>query len=182
MTKTKLVFLAIVVIGVAADLWTKHAAFAAIERNRGEIVVVEGFFHLYPMRNPGMAWSLLQGFDPRFWIIVRGILSLVLIAVYWTRPRMPWWANVAFAFVVAGALGNLYDNIFAKGGHVRDFVLLIFGGWRFPVFNIADSMITIGAPLLLLFFADAKPAKAAQPTPPSPPAQPDRPAQPGSPS
>jgi signal peptidase II len=163
MTKTKLAFLAIVAIGLAADLWTKDAAFAAIERNRGEIVVVEGFFHLYPMRNPGMAWSLLQGVDRRVWIVVRGILSIVLIAVYWTRPRMPWWANVAFAFVVAGALGNLYDNAFAKDGRVRDFILLIFGGWRFPVFNIADSMITIGAPLLLLFFADSKPASPEAP-------------------
>lgn len=179
MTKTKLAFLAIVVIGVAADLWTKQAAFAAIEKNRGEIVVVEGFFHLYPMRNPGMAWSLLQGVDRRVWIVVRGILSLVLIAVYWTRPRMSWWANVAFAFVVAGAIGNLYDNIFAKGPHpsdagrVRDFILLIFGGWRFPVFNLADSMITVGAPLLLLFFADdAKPATSAAPAPPESPASP----------
>jgi signal peptidase II len=161
MTKTKLAFLAIVVIGVAVDLWSKDAAFAAIEKNRGEIVVVEGFFHLYPMRNPGMAWSLLQGVDRRVWIVVRGILSLVLIAVYWTRPRMPGWGNVAFAVVVAGAIGNLYDNVFAKDGRVRDFILLIFGGWRFPVFNLADSMITIGAPLLLLFFAEGKPPAPA---------------------
>jgi signal peptidase II len=87
----------------------------------------------------------------------------VLIGVYWTRPRMTWWANVAFAFVVAGALGNLYDNAFAQDGRVRDFILLIFWGWRFPVFNIADSMITIGAPLLLLFFAEGKPTPARSP-------------------
>jgi signal peptidase II len=168
MSSKKLVFLAIVAAGVAADLWTKHAAFEALERapgrlDRGEIVVIEGFFHLYEMRNPGMAWSLLQGVDRRVWIVVRGILSLVLVAVYWTRPRMPWWANVAFALVIAGALGNLYDNAFTKDGRVRDFVLLIFGSWRFPVFNLADSMITVGAPLLLLYFAEPKKDPARSP-------------------
>src|SRR4029077_13311303 len=89
-------------------------------------------------------------------IVVRGILCVVLIVVYWTRTRMPWWANLAFGLVVAGALGNLYDNAFAEKGRVRDFVLLIFGSYRFPVFNLADSMITIGAPLLLLYFAEPK--------------------------
>jgi signal peptidase II len=165
MTSTRLVFLAIVVAGVVLDLWTKDAAFRAIAEspNKKEIVVVEGFFHLYEMRNPGMAWSLLQNVDRRVWIVVRGVLSLVLLTVYWTRPRMPWWANVAFAFVIAGAIGNLYDNVFAELGRVRDFILLIFWGKRFPVFNIADSMITIGAPLLLVFFADAKPTGAGQP-------------------
>jgi signal peptidase II len=164
MSRNKLIFCAIVVIGVAADLWTKYAAFQAIERvpGRREIVVVDDFFHLYKMQNPGMAWSLLQKVDHRVWIVVRGILSIVLIAVYWTRPRMAWWANAAFALVVAGALGNLYDNAFAENGHVRDFMLLIFWGWRFPVFNLADSMITVGAPLLLLYFAEPKKAPEAQ--------------------
>ena len=102
MSSKKLIFLVIVVVGVAADLWTKHAAF---RRHRGaapdrrEIVVIPGFFHLYKMRNPGMAWSLLQGVHRRVWIVVRGILCVVLIGVYWTRPRMPWWANLAFALV-----------------------------------------------------------------------------------
>jgi signal peptidase II len=169
MTRKKLAFLAIVVLGVAADLWTKDAAFDAIERKGGEIVVIEGFFHLHPMRNPGMAWSLLQNVDRRVWIAVRGLLVIILFVVYWTRPRLPWWANVAFALVIAGALGNLYDNLFATGprpidfGRVRDFVLLIFWEWKFPVFNVADSMITIGAPLLLLYFAEKKPPPERSP-------------------
>jgi signal peptidase II len=160
MTSKRLVFLAIVVIGVAADLWTKQAAFRALEKvpPRTSIVVVEGFFHLFEMRNPGMAWSLFQKVDRRIWIAIRGVLSVVLVAVYLTRPRLTWWANAAFGLVVAGALGNLYDNALLEDGKVRDFILLIFWGWRFPVFNLADAMITVGAPLLLLYFAEGKPA------------------------
>jgi signal peptidase II len=173
-SKKRLAFAAIVVLGLLADLWTKHAAFEALAKvpKYTSIVVIENFFHLYEMRNPGMAWSLLQNVKPRFWIAVRGVLCVVLLGVWWTRPRLPWWANAAFALVIAGALGNLYDNIFATGpkpedaGRVRDFILLIFWGWKFPVFNIADSMITVGAPLLLLYFAETKPPQpAAQGTP-----------------
>jgi signal peptidase II len=158
----RLVFVAVVVFGVALDLWSKHVAFEALaeakSRGQRDIVVVEGFFHLHEMRNPGMAWSLFQNVDRRVWIAIRGTLSLVLIVVWWTRPRLSWWANLAFAFVVAGALGNLYDNGFAPGGHVRDFLLFIFWGWSFPVFNVADAMITIGAPALLLYFAEPRKA------------------------
>jgi signal peptidase II len=156
MARKHALFLAIVVLGVGLDLWTKDAAFAAIRANKGEIVVIDGFFHLFPMLNPGMAWSLFQNVDRHVWIAIRGVLSIVLLIVYWTRPRLTWWATVAFAFVVAGALGNLYDNVFEPKGMVRDFILLIFWGWKFPVFNIADAMITVGAPLLLLHFAEPK--------------------------
>jgi signal peptidase II len=156
MPRKRTVFLTIVILGVAVDLWTKHIAFEALEKRGGRIVVIENFFHLYEMRNPGMAWSLFQGVDRRVWIVIRGVLALVLFGVYWSRPRVTWWANLGFAFVIAGAIGNLYDNCFAPMGHVRDFILLIFWGWRFPVFNVADAMITLGAPILLLYFAEPK--------------------------
>lgn len=163
MRRSRLAFLSIVVIGIGLDLWSKHVAFEALEesarRGQRDIVVVEDFLHLHPMRNPGMAWSLLQNVDRRFWIAIRGVLALVLIAVYFNRPRLSWWANLGFALVIAGALGNLYDNCFALRGEVRDFLLFFFWGWPFPVFNLADAMITVGAPLLLLHFAE--PGKAA---------------------
>jgi signal peptidase II len=163
MSGKRLTFLVIVVLGAALDLWTKHVAFKALEATpREHIVVIEGFFHLRAVRNPGMAWSLFQNVDEKVWIAVRGILVVVLVGLWWSRPKISWWGNLAFALVVAGALGNLYDNIFAKGGDVRDFILLYFWGWPFPVFNIADSMITIGAPLLLLHFAEKTPPSDAK--------------------
>jgi signal peptidase II len=160
MSRKRVVFVAVVLSGVALDLWSKHVAFEALEasalRGEGDIEVVDGFMHLHPMRNSGMAWSLFQNVDRRVWIAIRGVLALVLIGVYWSRSTISWWANLAFAFVIAGAMGNLYDNCFAPEGKVRDFLLFIFWGWSFPVFNVADAMITVGAPVLLFYFAEPK--------------------------
>lgn len=162
MTGKRIAFVLIVAAGLALDLWSKDAAFKALEAARADIVVIDGFFYMHPVRNPGMAWSLFQNVDRRVWVAIRGVLAIVLIGVWWTRPRISWWGNFAFAFVIAGALGNLYDNMLTADGRVRDFILLYFWGRPFPVFNVADSMITVGAPLLLLFFAEKTPRKPAE--------------------
>ncbi|HVS19039.1 MAG TPA: signal peptidase II, partial [Planctomycetota bacterium] len=71
------------------------------------------------------------------------------------RRRLLAWALV---LVLAGAVGNLYDNLFtaarregARFGEVRDFIDVYFGlwDWHFPTFNVADACISVGAVLLL---------------------------------
>ena len=71
------------------------------------------------------------------------------------RRRLLTWALV---LVLAGAVGNLYDNLFtparregARFGEVRDFIDVYFArwDWHFPSFNLADACISVGAVLLL---------------------------------
>ncbi|HYC78574.1 MAG TPA: signal peptidase II [Planctomycetota bacterium] len=165
MTRGARLFAAVFVVGLALDLWSKEVAFRAVPPpGRPDIEVIEGFFYITQVRNPGMAWSLLQGVESWAWILIRGTLSLILVRMYVVARRgpVPWWGHVAFAFLLAGALGNLYDNAFAQEGRVRDFLRFVFGGWSFPVFNVADAMITVGAPLLFLYYSWAeRKAKAA---------------------
>ena len=52
------------------------------------------------------------------------------------------------ALILGGALGNLWDRIAI--GKVVDFLLLHYGGWSWPAFNVADSAITVGAALLII--------------------------------
>ncbi len=158
---TRLVFILLVAAGVSLDLWSKAEAFRHLPSPNSRIVVVDGFFSLVPVRNPGMAWSLFQHVDRRVWIAVRGVLVAGLIGFYFSRMRPPWWANAGFGLVVGGALGNLYDNCFAELGRVRDFLLFTFGQWDFPVFNVADALITCGAPALLIYFARHEGKRAA---------------------
>lgn len=147
-------FLIFVVVGIVADLWTKDWAFRVIPDNGfRNIVVVPGWLEITNVRNSGMAWSLFQGLDPRIWIVVRGVLTLGLVWMWNKSAGGGFWINAAFACVVSGAVGNLHDNMFADHGHVRDFISVILGTWRFPVFNIADSLITCGAPILVLGMA-----------------------------
>jgi signal peptidase II len=150
-----------IAVGVAAatfslDLWSKEAAFAAVPTTRDRVVVVEDFFHIAHVRNPGMAWSLFQGVDREFWVVVRTLLSAGIAWLYATsalKRGAAAWAHMGFGFVFGGALGNLADNVFAQDGHVRDFLLFFIFGRPFPVFNVADAAITVGAPLLFVHLA-----------------------------
>lgn len=99
--------------------------------------------------NDGGAWGMLGGYT---WLLlsVTIIVMLVCIALllkYGTKDKLMFWAIV---LVLSGGIGNMIDRIF-RGGKVIDF--LHFEFWpTFPVFNIADCAIVIGAGLLMLYF------------------------------
>lgn len=95
--------------------------------------------------NTGIAFSLFQG-TPRLFIVTSLLISAGILYVYWTRlPRHMPLVQLSIGFIVAGALGNVVDRI--RLGYVIDFIQV---GW-WPVFNLADSAICIGAVLLALF-------------------------------
>ena len=79
---------------------------------------------------------------PLVWLF----LDLSNDPVGWHRQEMI--LGFALAFILGGALGNLVDR--AVQGYVVDFVVLHYGQYYFPAFNVADSAITVGAGLLLL--------------------------------
>jgi signal peptidase II len=99
------------------------------------------------------------------WLLVSGRIGAALFLIWMIVKSPPGRAvfNTALLLVLAGALGNLYDNLFrardlAKDaehafrdfGPVRDFIDVYFRvwDWHFPTFNVADSCITVGAVLL----------------------------------
>jgi signal peptidase II len=144
-----LVLVALVV--VTADIITKIIVVAMLEGER-PVRVLGGLAYLQLVRNPGAAFSMATGMT---WV-----LSLIALAVagaiVWILPRLrsAGWA-VGLGLVLAGALGNLSDRIFrAPGplrGHVIDFVSVFApNAEKFPVFNVADSAITIGGALIVL--------------------------------
>ncbi len=150
-----LVFFVVFCAGLGLDLWSKDAAFRAVPSSYApRIPVIDGFFYIAHAKNPGAMWSQFQDFPRWVWIVLRGGVALVL-AGYLARhhARFPLFVHVAFAFVLAGALGNLHDNALLDHGCVRDFLLFVFWGWPFPTFNVADSLIFCGAVLLLFYFA-----------------------------
>lgn len=110
---------------------------------------INGFMDFVYINNPGAAWGMLSG---KTWFLV--LLSVVLLIFgiivfvkYRNASQLFLWA---FTFVVSGGLGNLFDRIFRKG-LVIDF--LHFEFWpSFPVFNLADCAICLGAGLLILYF------------------------------
>lgn len=118
--------------------------------------VIPGFFLIDHVENPGAGFGMLADSQSAW----RGVLLVgVSLAVMGVIAVMLWRPNrsgiphtelmrTGLALVFGGALGNLWDRAFR--GTVTDFLQFFFGSYEFPSFNAADTMITIGAGLLLI--------------------------------
>ncbi len=126
------------------DLITKYVIQNHIALQNVEII--KGFFSLTYAENTGMAWSLLSG-KQAFLSIVSAIAIGVMI-YYVVAKNVDRFTKVALALMIGGAAGNLFDRLFL--GYVRDFLDFIIFGYDFPIFNVADSALTIGVILLII--------------------------------
>lgn len=145
-------FLALLLLGL--DYFTKAMALSKIPPLQGmhfpfggialfeNVLGVSGSLNL--VANTGIAWGFFAGHP--LWLLV---FRLIVIAglVGFVLLRFP--AQTALWLIVAGALGNVLDMFLY--GHVIDFLHFQFFGWSFPLFNVADSCITIGTFLFVFF-------------------------------
>ncbi len=104
------------------------------------VPVIPRVFHLTLVANRGAAFGILKNQTLLF--ISTSLLAVVLISFALMDKRQKGFYNLSLSLILAGALGNLIDRL--RFGYVIDF--LDFRIW--PVFNIADSAITVGAILL----------------------------------
>jgi len=141
--------LALVVI--LLDRWTKHLAATRI-RMYAHIQVIPGFFRLTHTENTGAAFSLFAD-SPSHWktglLISFSAVAMVMVAVLlWRQARPLTTTGIALSLILGGAIGNLWDRV--ASGRVVDFLLFYVKHYEWPVFNLADSCIVIGASLLVL--------------------------------
>jgi len=121
-------------------------------------------FNLTLTYNKGAAFSFLAnagGWQQGFFIMVALVVTLVLLVWLWRLSDQQRWEAIAISLLIGGAIGNLIDRIIS--GQVTDFILLYYGDWSWPAFNIADSAITLGVAILLIdavFFNRESPSKA----------------------
>ena len=126
------------------------------------VPVVDGFFSLTLVMNPGLAFGMLGGIPESLrWMV--GVLSLgalLLLAVLAARvlPTGGPWARVALGLIFGGAAGNLVDRV--RFGAVVDFLDFYWRDYHWPAFNVADSAISVGVTLLALRMLVEAPAKA----------------------
>ena len=126
--------------------------------------VLGSFFGLSHVFNTGAAFSLFaESLSPalvRNALITFSIIAaLVICAMMWRMGRRFSPTAVALGLILGGDLGNLYDRIHFH--YVIDFLLVKFGSYHYPDFNVADSAIVIGACLLLLEIFRAQPEAAS---------------------
>lgn len=138
--------LLIVVSAVALDQLVKYVVVQTMAL--GQAIEILPFLALLHARNEGIAFSLFAGFDD---LAIALLSTAVLGFVVWlwrSTPRERRFAQVGFAIIVGGAIGNLIDRFTL--GYVVDYVYFHTPVWSFAVFNLADAFITIGAGLVIL--------------------------------
>lgn len=131
------------------DQISKHWVEAVF--HYGETKVFTSFFNFTLLYNPGAAFSFLAdagGWQRWFFTLVAVVASTLFITMIYRNARTNPREAFAIAFILGGALGNLYDRIFL--GHVVDFIVFHYQDKFFPAFNLADSAITLGAAVLIL--------------------------------
>jgi signal peptidase II len=133
---------------VLADRVTKAAVLAHL--HPGEPVLVTGFLNLALVFNTGAAFSFLagaSGWQVAFFGAVALVAAAVISVLLVRRPAERLFC-AGLAFILGGALGNLWDRITL--GKVVDFLDFHAAGWHWPAFNVADSAICVGAAILIL--------------------------------
>lgn len=111
-----------------------------------KIEVIKGFFYIGYTKNTGAAWGIFSGHTEYLAIFsVVATLGLIYMLLLMKRGL----AAFSVALVIAGAIGNAIDRI--RLGFVIDFIDTYIFGYDFPTFNIADSAITVGMILLLIY-------------------------------
>ncbi len=133
---------------IAADQITKYIVVSNMALNSSR-EFLPGFMDFWYIHNQGGAWGFLEGHT---WILLSLTILIMIICVamllkFGIRNKLMFWS---VTLILSGGTGNMIDRVF-RGGKVVDF--LHFEFIDFPVFNVADCAIVVGAILLVLYFA-----------------------------
>ncbi len=144
--------------GLLADQISKYIIVEKVMRPEGvtetpfysaRAIEVLPVFDLRLSWNAGISFSLFNsGTDLTVAILLSVQILITLLLLWWLWRLDRPWLQVACGLIIGGALGNIIDR--ATVGAVADFLLVHWGDWQFPTFNLADTFITIGAGMWLL--------------------------------
>jgi signal peptidase II len=153
------------VLVVLVDRCTKRLVAARIAMYT-HIQIIPGFFRLTHTENTGAAFSLFAD-SPSHWktvlLIGFSLIAMVIVSVLlWRQSRALTITGIALSLILGGAAGNFWDRV--ASGRVVDFLLFYVKQYQWPVFNLADSAIVIGAGLLVIEILFHKSATDETPT------------------
>lgn len=131
---------------VLFDQLTKIWA-ASFLQGRDSLVLLKGVFQFTYLENRGAAWGMLA--DSRWVFMLLSTVAILFMIAYliYTRKNRPILLTLSLCMFIGGGIGNMIDRV--RLGYVVDF--LDFNLIHFPIFNVADSFITVGAVLIILY-------------------------------
>ena len=165
-----LLTLALLIILVALDRASKVLLAAALA-NGESVTLIKGVLGLELLEggNTGAAFGILQG-GTGFLIAITVALIVALMYLLFCKRFASRWMYFSALLITAGGAGNLYDRVVY--GSVTDFLKFLF--MDFPVFNLADCYVTVGAAIMvcyLIFAGSNAPIFAAADKKEAPPAE-----------
>ncbi|MCH3962592.1 MAG: signal peptidase II [Solobacterium sp.] len=134
----------LIIVCIAADQISK--IWIASNTALHSVMIIRNFFYITYAENTGMAWSMLSGHQAFFCLAATVAIGVMLWYMIYKNPNRL--TKISLALMIAGAAGNLADRLLL--GYVRDFLHFFIFGYDFPIFNIADSCLTVGVILLIL--------------------------------
>lgn len=144
-----IIFPAVVsLVMLVADQVTKAMVVSYFEGNDVSVPVIKGVLSFCFVENNGAGFSILAGntlFLIVFTALAMALVVYLLVSGKFRSPLSDW----GFCLILSGGLGNFIDRV-SRGGLVVDFIKTDF--MDFPVFNVADICVTIGAALVILYF------------------------------
>jgi signal peptidase II len=142
--------LAVLTAGLALDQATKLILVRSLPAG-AQVPVIPGFFNLVHIYNRGAAFGLLSGLPPavaRSLFLATTALVLAVVGYLWWRlPDRQRAAALGYSLIITGALGNFIDRL--RLGEVIDFLDFYLGRYHWPAFNLADSLVCLGAGVLV---------------------------------
>jgi signal peptidase II len=129
---------------VLLDQLTKHLFW----NNARNYEIIPGYFNITLVKNAGAAFGMFQG--ARVFFVAASIVAVALIVYLGARlPSAQRQRRLLLGLILGGAVGNLIDRVLF--GEVIDFLQIGINGHYWPVFNVADAGVSIGAALLILY-------------------------------
>lgn len=142
-------YLAATVAAIVLDQISKIAILRQLP-HQSRTPIIDGFFDLTHVYNPGAAFSFLAnagGWQKYLFTVFALVVSAYLLRQIYLR-QLDKIGACAAVLIAGGALGNALDRLLY--GHVIDFILLYWQQYYYPAFNLADSFICVGAVLYVI--------------------------------
>jgi len=137
----------ITIVMIAADRITKYYISSTMEIGE-KTSVIDNFFYVSHHTNKGAAWGMFHNTNMTLVLgIMSVVVSIVMIFIYFRFDKWP--IHLSLAMIISGALGNAYGRILY--GEVTDFLDIYIFGYDFPIFNVADMMVTLGTIVLIVY-------------------------------
>ena len=146
--KKPAIWYALASVIILSDQATKK--ILAMTLTHEQFIPLLPFFNLTLIHNNGAAFGFLSRRpELALWLFTGvALLMSVVLSIYLYRLSNQHWKACAFALILGGAIGNMIDRL--MHGYVIDFLDVYYQNWHFPVFNLADCAISIGAIMLFL--------------------------------